>query len=102
MTENEKPQQDRDNVADRLDGLPNPITIPVLAEALKYQDPTSLNRAVRDGRLKATQVGKIYLIWLDDVREALKSGKIRPRLGQGGNLTTDDSKPISAKNSRKL
>jgi len=86
MTENEKPEQD--DATDRLDGLPNPITIPVLAEALKYQDPTSLNRAVRDGRLKATQVGKIYLIWLDDVREALKSGKIRPR--------------VPAKNSQKL
>ena len=86
MTENEKPEQD--DATDRLGGLPNPITIPVLAEALKYQDPTSLNRAVRDGRLKATQVGKIYLIWLDDVREALKSGKIRPR--------------VPAKNSQKL
>ena len=80
MTENEKLEQNQDNVTDRLDGLPDPITIPVLAEALKYQDPSSLNRAVRGGRLKATQVGKIYLIRLVDVREALKSGKIRPRV----------------------
>ena len=88
MTKSENPQQDQNRILDRLDGLPNPITIPVLAEALEYQDPTSLNRAVRDGRLKATQVGKIYLIRLDDVREALKSGRIRPR--------------VSAKNSPKL
>lgn len=79
MTENVEFKQGQDGMADRLDNLSDPTTIPVLAKALEYQDPTSLNRAVRDGRLKATQVGKIYLIWLDDVREALESGTIRPR-----------------------
>ncbi len=63
-----------------LDQLKDPTTAPVLAEALQYEDYTSITRACREGRIPgADKRGGIYLIPLEGVRQAILQGSLRPR-----------------------
>jgi excisionase family DNA binding protein len=62
-----------------LKNTTDPTTVPVLADVLGYAHATSVNRAIRDGRLKAKRVGGVYLVSHEDVERALEEDRIRPR-----------------------
>ena len=62
-----------------LDGLKDPTTASVLAEALGYKYKGSISRACLESRIPgAEKHGGFYLIPIEGVRQAIQQGSLRP------------------------
>jgi hypothetical protein len=62
-----------------LSKLSDPTVASAVAEALGYARASSINHACSDGRIPgAWKAGGTWLIPVNGIKEALKSGKLRP------------------------